>query len=320
MHAITPYLLQSFHRREKNESLLHKLSNVHSKDTLEIIYNFMEKYSAHVYDYPAEKKVYSFKNITLNSKNRTVSAFFVTGQYGVKSDILDKSTGKIRFPKTESDAEVLKHYIQFTIPSNSTDGIALFHKSMGVGIKSLFCAIFLGYFREQTESTLQFKPYSHATAITEWVENAKIKSFNVKGYEGNSDVTNAVNSVAECNIEFSVRPKIRKKGFEATFGKLKDLMGPNPDPKLQQIVAVLNKQGAEVTTTAKLNGATRSFNVGTDSKGTYCDILINEDGAKDVEMIGNQPDFLSIQNWSLFLTNDILKGVHGRQAFQVIVP
>lgn len=322
MHAITPYQISSFKERDKEKKIpiYHNLSSVRSNDTLDMIYKFMVKHSAHIYDYPKEKKLYSFKDINLDMKNRTVSAFFETGKYGIKSEIRDKKTGNLKYPKLENDAEVLKHYIQFTIPSGSTEGLALFHKSMGVGVKSLFADIFKGHFKDITQSTLEFKTYSHKEALSEWIDKAKIKSFNVKGFKGISDITDSISSIAECNVEFSIKPKRKKNIAESSFGYLKDAIGQKKSPKIQEFVEALNEQGAYVTTTAKLNKVSRSFTVGANAKGAFCDILINEDGKKDVKMDGNQPVFVSMQKWSYKLTNDILRGIHKKQAYQLKIP
>ena len=65
MHAMTPYLLQSFDKYNKTTKKHEHftLSNINGHDLLELIHNFMTSKSAHVYDFPKEERVYKFTNI-----------------------------------------------------------------------------------------------------------------------------------------------------------------------------------------------------------------------------------------------------------------
>jgi hypothetical protein len=318
MHAITPYLLKSYKGRdtEKKESEHFDLSNIKGKDLLELLHNYMQSKSAHVYDFKEEKRVFKFSDIDFDIKRRTVSAFLVAGFYGVRSDIIDKSTGEIRFPKSESDAEVLRHYIQFTVPLGSTETIGLFHKSRGVGIKSLFDKLFKANFLLETQATLQITPYAHTGAVQEWAKGASVKSLKVKGFVPSSDITVNLARLGECNTEFTISPKIKKKGFKASFGPLSDFLTPEASSTQNEIITLLSNQGASVRTVAELNGARRTFEVGANSGGVVCDIPFAE-GEDEVELKGGQPEFQSTKKWARSLTNDILKGVYGRRAFQI---
>jgi hypothetical protein len=323
MHAVTPYLLKSYDKYNKDTKKrdYFSLSNVRNKDLLELIHKFMQSKSSTVFDFPEQKRVYKFTDIKYDIKNRTLTAFLIAGFYGVKSDILDKTTGDLTFPKSEDDAEVLKHFVLFTIPSGKTEGIALFHKSRGVGVKSLFSDLFLPFFRTQCNSILQINPYGHTDAITDWASNARVTELKVSGYVGSSDVASNLAVLGECNTEFSIFPKAKKRGVKASFGALSNYLNLNKNPSTKKIVTYLEGQGSKVRTVAELNGSSRTFEVGTNSKGVVCDIPFAEEGNNDVKLSGGQPIYSSIKLWAMILTNDILIGVYGKKkAFQIKVP
>lgn len=319
MHAVTPYLLKSFNKynSESKKQDYFSLSNIRGKDLLDLLFKFMTSKSSTVFDFPQEKRVYKFTDIKYDPAQRTVTAFLIAGFYGVKSDILDKDTGQVTFPKTENDAEVLKHFVLFTVPRDRTEGIALFHKSRGVGIKSLFSKLFLPFFYSNCNSTLQVNPYAHTDAITEWASNARVTELKVSGFVGSSDIANNLANMGECNTEFSISPKVKKRGIKATFGSLKSFLNLDKNPENKKIVSFLEGQGKNVRTVAELNGSTRTFNVGTNSKGVACDIVF-ADGDDNVKLIGGQPELKSTRKWAIILTNDILIGVYGKKkAFQI---
>jgi hypothetical protein len=318
MHAITPYLIKSFEGtdKEKKESKYFNLSDVRGKDLLILLHEYMKSKSAHVYDFSEEKRVFKFSDISFDSKKRTVSAFLVAGFYGFKSDIIDISSGAIRFPKSESDAEVLRHFVQFTVPPGSSEAIGLFHKSRGIGIKSLFDKLFKAHFRSETQSSLQITPYAHTEAVRECAKGARVKKIQVKGFVPSTDIAANLNKLGECNTEFFITPKMKKKGIRSSFGLLSDFLTPEANSVQNQVVTLLSSQGASVRTVAELNGATRTFEVGANSEGVACDIPFAED-TDNVELEGGQPTFLSTKTWAEILTNDILKGVYGRRAFQL---
>ncbi|MCH2256486.1 MAG: hypothetical protein MK088_07635 [Alteromonas sp.] len=316
MHAVTPYLVRSYRGRdaETKQPEYHKLSDINNIDLLELIHQFMTSKSGSVFDFAEDKKVYQFLDINYDKQRRTVSASMCAGSYGVKSDILDISTGKLRFPKTETDAEILRHYIQFTIPTNKTEAVALFHKSHSVGIKTLFDSLFKPFFRNKTNSSIQIAPYAHGEAIREWIDNAVVKRICVKGYQPSSDITDNLNSGIELNNEFIIKP--RRTSSSSMLGRLADFIGPDASEPAQNMVAVLSQHGQSVKTVAQLNGTTRSFTVGTDSSsGTTCDIELDSDSG--VTLDGGQPDHHEMHAWCINLTNDILKGVYGKRAPQI---
>lgn len=314
MHAVTPYLLKSYHKynKEKKSQEYFNLDKIKGFDLLVIIHKFMKLRSANVYDFPDDKKVYKFTDIKFDNDNRTVSAFLMAGSYGIKTDIYDKNTGAISFPKNEDEAEVLKHYIQFTVPPNSTDAVGIFHKSHGVGIKTLFDKLFKPHYRSKTGFILQINPFAHTKAVDEWVDKAQVKEFKVQGYLGNSDVAENIAHLGQCNTEFSITPK-SKKGIIPSFGALKDFINPSHNSKVKEIITFMSTQGSNVKAVASLNGSTRTFSVGTNSSGVYCDVQIE----KGVTIQGGQPEYQSIRKWAFILTNDIMKGVYGKNAYQL---
>jgi hypothetical protein len=319
MHAVTPYLLRSFNKynTETKKQDYFPLSNIRGKDLLDVIHKFMEEKSTHVFDFSEEKRVYKFTDIKVDSKNRTISAFLIAGFYGVKSDILDKNTGEVRFPKTVDDAEVLKHFVLFTLPKNTSEGVALFHKSRGVGVKSLFEKLFTPYFRLALNCSLQINPYAHTEAVTEWAQNAKVKELKVKGFVGSSDIAENIAKLGECNTEFIIKPQKTQNGIRASLGSLSDFIKPEPNSAINQMIEILEGQGSKIRTVAELNGTRRTFEIGSNSKGVICDIPFAEVGEDDVLLIGGQPEYKSTRKWSLELTNDILIGVYGKKAFQI---
>ena len=277
----------------------------------------MKSKSSTVFDFPSEKRVYKFTNIVYNAQQRTVTAFLVTGCYGVKTDILDKNTGNLTFPKSENDAEVLKHFVLFTVPANGTEGIALFHKSRGVGIKTLFTKLFNPYFLKITSSHLQVKAYAHTEAVTEWAANARVTRLKVAGYVGSSDLANNLSILGNCNTEFSIYPKTKKKGIKATLGPLKNFLELDKNPNIKEMITFLEGQGSKISTIAKLNETTRTFEIGTNTDGVVCDIPFAEE-EDTVQLIGGQPEYTSTKSWAIILTNDILIGVYGKKkAFQI---
>jgi hypothetical protein len=319
MHAVTPYLLKSFNKynQETKNRDYFSLSNIRGKDLLELIHKFMTSKSSTVFDFPEEKRVYKFTDIKYDVAQRTVTAFLIAGFYGVKSDILDKDTGMVTFPKSENDAEVLKHFVLFTVPRDKTEGIALFHKSRGVGIKSLFSKLFKPFFNANCNSILQINPYAHTDAISDWASNARVTELKVSGFVGNSDIADNLANMGECNTEFSISPKVKKRGVKATFGSLKSFLNLDQNPGMKKIVTFLEGQGKNVRTVAELNGSTRTFEVGTNSKGVVCDVLFAEPD-DNVKLVGGQPELKSTRIWAINLTNDILIGVYGKKkAFQI---
>lgn len=324
MHSVTPYLLKSFDRynSDNKEQEYFTLSNFRNHDLLNMLYEFMNEKSGHAFIFEEDKKVYRFSDIRIDAKKRYISAFFTVGSYGVKQDIIDIKTNKISFPKKENDADILNHFVMFAVPSNCSEAIGLFHKSHGKGVKSLFDKLFKPYFLDKVKATLQITPYSHTETVSEWAANARVKELIVSGYVPSSDVAENIAQFGECNTEFKIKPKIKKRGLATTLGSLAEFMNPNLDSAHNQFITHSEEFGASVRVVAQLNDTKRTFYVGSNSRGVSCDILFGEseeDFGEDnvVEMDGGQPQLSSLRPWAIKLTNDILKGVYGKKAYQI---
>lgn len=319
MHAMTPYLIQSIKGKatNKRDRELFSLSNVNGHDLFEIINKMISKYSSTYFSDELDKRVYKFSKINVDIQNRTISAFLESGAYGVGQPIIDVKSGKVNYAKKPSEANILQHYIQFTIPLGEKNGLALMHKSQGVGVKTMVDRFLRGFFFDQTQHALQILPYAYEGAVKEWLEFANVKSIKAKGYLPSSDPAENMSRFADMNTEFTITPK-RKKGFKASLGRLKDYIGANADEEKLGMIAVLSNVSERVQTVAELNGKSKTFETYADGKRVACDIPFGDD-EDDVVIKEGQPTFISVKKWSYELANDILASSFTEKAFQLTI-
>lgn len=287
MHSISPYLLRCFNnnlegRREQRYS---SLDNLGQNDLFELLRVYITQHMAAYTIVEATQQVYRFESMTFDDNRREISGWFNVGQYGMKTDIINVETGEVDFEKAENNAEIIKHYIHFFIPRGFKEALLFMHSYRGVGVKTLFQALFCPYFKQRTNLVIQMNPQLYDKAMNAWLD-ADAKEIKLVKFVGLDDIADQIRLLGHAEQELVIRPPRR-----GNLGKLRDYFNPESDQL--QAVEVISGFGTQVKTVVELGGKKRTFKVGPDQSSSLCEIELDD----NVELIDGVPRIDSINEW-----------------------
>jgi len=287
MHSLAPYLIRCFNpglhgRPEDKYAALDKVGN---HDTFELLSNFIKskKEEFHVID--KSKQVYRFDSFNYDATNRVLYGWFQLGSFGIKSDIINVNTGKVDYKKTQENAEIINHFIYFSIPRGYNEGVALLHMFRGNGIKTVFYDLFREYFNTITKFNLQMNPLSYDKALSEW-ENANAKEIRLIKFSALGDLADSIKKLGHDEQMLTLKPP--RKG---TLGKLKDYM--NKDSEQSKAIEFLTPMCSKIKTVVELNGRKRTFSIGYNASNAICEI----EAPEDLELEFGNPKYDAIKSW-----------------------
>lgn len=307
MHSISPYLIRCFNPaiEGKVEQRYSNLDKIGQNDLFVLICTFIKNQSGQYQIIEKTKQVYNFSEISIDERYREIYCWFNVGHYGTKTDIIDVTTGKIDYKKTNKNAEIIKHFIKFYIPRNVNEAMCFFHSYRGDGIKTLFSNIFCDYFNEATKLNLQIKPLSYKKAITAWLD-AQIKEIRVVKFSGLKDIADQVKHLGHNEQVLSIKPP--RKG---SFGKFKDYI--TKDTNEYQMIEVLSDFGSQIKTVVEFEGRKRTFTVGSNASEPIAEIELDD----NVILVDGFPELKSIAAWVKEIIKDFNKHIYPGMKMEV---
>lgn len=285
MDSLSPYMLRCFNPSSEKENKYFPLDKVGSFDTYHLMKDFIreKKDGHHVIE--DSKQVYRFERMHFNDSKRIIYGWFQHGTFGRKSDILNIDSGKVDFEKTQKNAEILNHFIYFSIPNDVDEAVMLLHVCRGIGIKTVFYNLFREFFLEKTKRVIQMNSLSYEKAMSEWA-NATAKEIRLVKFNGFNDKADAISCLGHNEETLILKPKRRKN-----FGLFKDLL--NKDSESYKAVESLQSSCETVKTVLDLNGRKRVFSVGSNATNAICEI----DAPEDLKHIDGNPEYNAMKTW-----------------------
>jgi hypothetical protein len=159
------------------------------------------------------------------------------------------------------------------------------HSYRGVGVKTLFHALFAPYFQEKTKLVIQMNPLLYDKALNAWLE-ASAKEVRLTKFQGASDLADQIKLLGHSELELVIKPP-----RNLSLGKLKDYM--TPGSQHLAVVEAIEGFGEKVKTVVELNGQKRTFTIGQNASNALCEIQFDD---KIVMNEGN-PDLDSTYTW-----------------------
>jgi len=292
MHSVSPYLLRCFDpslTEKKTEEKFRVLDKIGQNDMYILLKDYITSKS-NIYDFKEnEKIVFGFQNVVWNDNAREFYGWMLVGHYGIKSDIINTSTGGVDFEKAEQHAEIIKHYIHFDIPKGKNEAIILFHSYRGNGIKTLFFDLFREYFKSKTNLTIQMNPISYEKSLNKWQE-ANTKEIKLIKFNNLNDIADKIKKLGHEENELTITTSI-KPSRGGTFGEFKIFRDKNSEQS--KVVEILSELCEQVKTVVELNGRKRTFAVGKNALESICEIEVSD----DVEILFGNPVFESMNKW-----------------------
>lgn len=301
MHSVSPYTIRCYNSDLPGD---HKdrycpLNDIKGFDIFALIKNFIESHSDSLYINDHKQLVYGFSNVDTIEETREIFGWLEVGSYGVKSDIINIETGKIDYEKTTKNAEIIKHFFIFSLPKAFNEGICVFHKFRGDGIKTLFHDLLSPFFKEKTGLVLQINPLTDEKLLNEWHE-AQTKEIRVIKFSGFSDIADTLLSSGHFEKEYRIKAR-----RNMSLGIFKDFF--DKQAKEAQIIEALSNVGTQVKAVVELNGKKRVFGIGNKEKNNSCSIEVDDN---IVEMKEGSPVFDSFKKWVQELIKDFQKHIY----------
>ncbi len=303
MHSLAPYLIRCFNPAlsGKPEDKYAALDKVGSHDTFDLLSNFIKSKKADFHVLDEAKQVYRFDNFNYDSVNRVLYGWFQLGSFGTKADIINVKTGKTDYKKTQENAEIINHFIYFSIPRGYNEGVVLLHMLRGNGIKTVFYDLFREYFNSITKFNLQMNALSYDKALAEWGD-ANAKEIRLIKFSAFGDLADNIKKLGHDEQILTLKPP--RKG---TLGKFKDYM--NKDSEQSKAIEFLTPMCSKVKTVVELNGRKRTFSIGYNASNTLCEI----EAPEDLELEFGNPKYEAIKKWCFDISNEFSDSLYKGQ-------
>lgn len=303
MHSIAPYSIRCFNPYsdpKKGDERYAVLDKVGQFDVYSVFKDFISAQNDKFKIVEDSKQVYRFFGMKFYDDKREMAGWFEAGSYGVKNDIIDIETGNVDFQKAQNNAEIIKHYVRFYIPSGFDEGIVLLHNYKGNGIKTLLYELLRENFTKVTKRTLQMNPLAYKKAFKMW-EEAQAKEIKLTRFQGMADITDQLTKLGHKEQQLIIKSPVRGK----LGGRLKDFFDPNSEE--YAVVEFLRPHCGEVKAIAELNGKKRTFTIGRPAEEQVCEIMIEED---EVDMVAGNPDPVSLHKWCTQVLQEFVDSIY----------
>jgi hypothetical protein len=304
MHSLATYSVRVFDRilAGPTEDKYHKLSNIRGKDLVQSITDFANNNTSYqeISD-GKSKKTLKFSNVT--RVNRTVYGFIEFGEYGIKGKVVHVPSGDTVYAKKKDDSDIQQLYFNFTIPSDVTTGICLFHNIHGRGVKGLADKMLNEFFHKLTKGLkLQLQPLTYEKAVEDWMKNAQVKELRLNKYSPKFEVSDPVDQLAENTVEITYKPK--EKG--GSFGRFWDFIQSKSRSGINRgAVAILSEHCASVKAVVEFDGRKRTFSL--TSEDLPVSTIDFDD--EDVKMEDGAPELASLHKYADELVTDMLSTI-----------
>lgn len=302
MHSLAPYTIRVFDRllAGPTDEKYHKLDSIRGKDILDIIKEFADGKTGSYHEVVDDisKKTIKFSNVTRTK--RTIYGFIEYGEFGIKGKVINVPTGATVYDKKKDDSDIHQLYFNFTIPSNDTKGVCLFHNIHGRGVKGVIDSLLNDFFKQKfSDLRLQMRPLTYEKAVEDWVKHSQIKELRLTKYKPAGPASDEVDKLAENSSEVIYKPKL--KG--GSFGSLWDFMETDKRTgKHRGAVDILGEYCASVKAVVDLQGKKRVFSLTADA----LPVSTIEFDEGDVDMDDGAPRLNSLQKYATDLVEDIL--------------
>jgi hypothetical protein len=257
----------------------------------------------------SQKKSLQFvsDNISIAFENRTISGVVESGDYGVESRIVDRTSKKENYRKMVDDLDIKPFYFLILAPKRHNKGLLVLQRLGGFGINALFTYHFEKYFKMKYEGLLvEFNPFVSKELAKAFIENGAIKEISLKRYSLPSDLIDklGLTNHREDVLSIELRITAKQKRFLPFNGRV-DKFIKNPNARLFEI-GELEKLGFDGThkSSIKVKVGTNTRTVDLSETGQirpYYDI--NNEVEKE---LSGHPKFASIDKIAKGLVADLM--------------
>ncbi|PTQ86899.1 hypothetical protein [Nitrosomonas ureae] len=276
MHSIAPYTLRCYDSSLPGKDHTEKYSktnSIRSFDLFELLKKFIESTNEKFITNDERKTVFRYVGFQFDPNKRQIYGWIQSGHYGLKSDIINVDTSEVDFRKTQSNADIIDHFIHINLPINQTQGVALLHLVRGLGTKTTFFENFSEFFKKETTLSLQMNPLSYAKAFAAW-NDAVAKEVKLIGTNKDpifNDLTDQIKNIV--NNGTGEMKMILIPARSENYGKYKDFFVAGS--KESKLIEILEPLSARVQVTFdNQHGKKRTFNFGHNSSNTISEIDI----------------------------------------------
>jgi hypothetical protein len=300
MHSLAPYTIRSFNSNlpGKTEDKYAALDKVGSHDTFKILCDLVNSKKSEFHIIEESKQVYRFNRVEIDDDKRILCGWFQLGSYGMKTDIINVTTGKVDYKKTQENAEIINHFIYISMPRGYNEGISLLHLYRGNGFKTVFYDLFRKHFSEITKCNLQMNPLSYDKAMTEW-ENANAKEIRLIKFCGLSDIADTIKKLGH-----DEQVLILKSPRKGTLGKLRDYW--NKESEQAKAIELLTPVCAKIKTVVELGGKKRIFSLGHNVDNAICEV----EAPEDLELEFGNPKYEAIKAWCVEIASEFSSALY----------
>lgn len=309
MHYISPYTVRCYDpasKAPKLEDRYSALGKVGQFDTYIVLKGFIQSLAGQYKIVAKTKQIFRFHDIAFDDAGRQFYGWLQAGTYGLKSDIVNITTGKVDYHKVQENAEMINHYVHFFLPKDFNEGIAILHGYKNIGIKTLLYGLISSEFKKATGRVLQMHPLAYEKAMVEW-QNAQAKELRLVRYNGMAHLEDQIAVLGNQEQELVIRASRNK-----TLGRLGDYFNKGSDQLAA--VEVLSPLCSEVKTVVEMGGRRRTFRVGASSTNQVCEVELDEN---EVPVIAGNPEPLSMHKWCRKLLQDFVDSVYPKLGVKV---
>lgn len=235
-----------------------------------------------------EKKISRiFKNSNgtyeYSTNGRYISGIIESGEYGTVENIIDSTTGELKYKKQSVDAQMIPFFFMFNIPENSHYGYLVLERISNLGIYStLINSIrkFLGK-SIQDDVVLKVEPFfiqeilNHNLNVISDAKKIIVKGVNYKKI----GLGNIVNNLTTDNIQADIIFKAPRNG-SIHIPDLFNMLRINN--KKNNIYTFNNIEYADISFELKMGGKTKTITL-----GNITNLGTNIEMPKDIEIGSN---------------------------------
>ena len=298
MHSLSPYTLRVREKSFQNAKNL-QLGKIKGDDLFEILIQFMDSKSTELQLIETDQKVYKFESVINNPTERIICGWLQYGEYGVEGDILNIKTGDIDYRKAKENAEITDHFFYLYIPEEYDEGIALFHRVRGKGVKTIFTDLFNKYLLETKNCLFSANKLVNEQIVSDW-QDASVKEIQLIKYKGYKDIADNIKGLGHEEQTLTLKP-----GRSKSMGTLLDLITPKSEKN--KCIEILNEHCERIKSVVLLNGKRKTFSIANNS---YSSLVCEIEAPRDLEFESGRPKFDSIKDWCKGEMDDFKVGLH----------